>query len=51
MERQEREHKQFLRMTQTPIPKLISTLAVPTIISMMVTAVYNICLLYTSRCV
>lgn len=41
MERQEREHKQFLRMTQTPIPKLISTLAVPTIISMMVTAVYN----------
>ncbi len=28
-------------MTQTPIPKLILTLAVPTIISMMVTAIYN----------
>jgi putative MATE family efflux protein len=28
-------------MTKTPIPKLILTLAVPTIISMMVTAIYN----------
>ncbi len=28
-------------MTQTPVPKLIMTLAVPTIISMMVTAIYN----------
>ena len=28
-------------MTQTPIPKLITTLAVPTIISMLVTAIYN----------
>ena len=28
-------------MTKTPVPKLILTLAVPTIISMMVTAVYN----------
>ncbi|MBE5832121.1 MAG: MATE family efflux transporter [Butyrivibrio sp.] len=28
-------------MTKTPVPKLILTLAVPTIISMMVTAIYN----------
>ena len=28
-------------MTRTPIPKLITTLAVPTIISMLVTAIYN----------
>jgi putative MATE family efflux protein len=28
-------------MTQTPVPKLILTLSVPTIISMMVTAIYN----------
>ena len=28
-------------MTQTPIPKLITTLAAPTIISMLVTAIYN----------
>lgn len=28
-------------MTETPVPKLILTLAVPTIISMMVTAIYN----------
>ena len=28
-------------MTQTPIPKLISQLAVPTIISMLVTSFYN----------
>ena len=52
----------FARMTQTPIPRLITTLAVPTIISMMITSVYNMadtffvgrigtCLLYTSRCV
>lgn len=28
-------------MTQTPIPKLICTMAVPTIISMMITSIYN----------
>ena len=31
----------FARMTQTPIPRLITTLAVPTIISMMITSIYN----------
>ena len=40
-EEETEEQKQYRRMTQTPIHKLITTLAVPTIISMMVTAVYN----------
>ena len=31
----------FTQMTQTPIPRLVSTLAVPTIISMLVTSLYN----------
>lgn len=33
--------KQFLTMTQTPIPALISRLAVPTVISMLVSSLYN----------
>lgn len=33
---------QYKRMTETPIPKLIMTLAIPTVISMLVTAIYNI---------
>ena len=36
----------FARMTQTPIPRLITTLAVPTIISMMITSVYNLSLIH-----
>ena len=32
---------QYRKMTQTPIPRLVATLAVPTIISMMVTSIYN----------
>ncbi len=32
---------QFIKMTETPIPKLITSLAVPTIISMLVTSIYN----------
>ena len=38
---EEQRQQKFLRMTQTPIPKLISQLAVPTIISMLVTSFYN----------
>lgn len=34
--------KQFDKMTKTPVKKLINTLAVPTIISMMVTIIYNL---------
>ncbi len=32
---------QFLKMTETPIPKLVSSLAVPTIISMLTSSIYN----------
>lgn len=35
------EEKQFIKMTQTPVRPLIMKLAVPTIISMLVTAIYN----------
>lgn len=34
--------RQYNKMVNTPIPKLVSTLAVPTIISMMVTNIYNL---------
>lgn len=33
--------KQYIKMTQTPIGKLISSLAAPTVISMMVSMIYN----------
>ena len=33
---------QYEKMTQTPIPKLILTMSVPTIISMLVTNIYNL---------
>lgn len=35
------QNQQFQRMTEKPVGKLISTLAIPTIISMLVTSVYN----------
>ena len=35
------QDKQFKKMTETPIEKLVTTLAVPTVISMMVTNIYN----------
>lgn len=35
------EQTQYQKMTQTPIPKLIVTLAIPTIISMLTNAIYN----------
>ena len=35
-------NSKYIRMTTEPIPKLICNLAVPTIISMLVTALYNI---------
>lgn len=34
--------KQFNKMTKTPINKLISRLAIPTVISMLITMLYNI---------
>jgi len=33
--------EKYIRMTQTPVPKLILRLGIPTIISMMVTSLYN----------
>lgn len=33
--------KQFEKMTNTPIPKLVSSLAIHTIISMLITSIYN----------
>lgn len=33
---------QFIKMTETPVHKLITSLAIPTIIIMLVTAIYNI---------
>ena len=34
--------ERYIQMTETPIPHLIITLAVPTVISMLITAVYNL---------
>ena len=34
--------ERYLQMTETPIPQLVTTLAVPTVISMLITAVYNL---------
>ena len=38
----EREHKQFVKMTQTSMPRLIISLGIPTTLSMMVTSLYNL---------
>ncbi len=35
------DQAQFIKMTETPVNKLITSLAIPTIISMLVTAIYN----------
>ena len=41
MTEQSKDQQNFIKMTTSPIPVLVSTLAVPTIISMLVTAIYN----------
>ena len=38
----ERAEQQFRKMTQTPVTKLVLTLSVPTVISMLVSNIYNI---------
>ena len=38
----ERERKQYVKMTQTPIARLIIGLGIPTTLSMMVTSLYNL---------
>lgn len=41
MAEQAAEQTQYEKMTKTPIPRLVTVLAVPTIISMLTTAIYN----------
>ena len=41
MEQIDAEQRQFRKMTQEPVPRLIVTLAIPTIFTMLITAVYN----------
>lgn len=38
----ERERKQFVKMTQMPIARLVILLGIPTMLSMMVTSLYNL---------
>lgn len=38
----ESAEKQYVKMTETPINKLIASLAVPTVISMLITMIYNV---------
>lgn len=35
------QEQKFIQMTETPVKKLVCTLAVPTIISMLITSIYN----------
>ncbi len=41
MEEVSKETLQFQKMTQTPVPKLVLELGIPTTISMLVTSIYN----------
>ncbi len=42
MNADDRTQQQFKKMTETPIPKLILSLAAPTILSMLITSIYNL---------
>lgn len=42
MESKKRHNEQYNRMMQTPVPRLIIRLAIPTVLSMMVTNLYNV---------
>lgn len=35
------DEQQYIRMTETPIPKLIASLSAPAVLSMLITAIYN----------
>ncbi len=41
MQQQRREDAQYIKMTETPVAKLVVTLGIPTTISMLVTSIYN----------
>lgn len=36
------QDRQYIKMTETPVQKLVATLAIPTVISMLVTNIYNL---------
>ena len=40
-EAQTQQQKKFIQMTQTPVKRLIIKLAIPTMVSMMITSIYN----------
>ena len=42
MTQQDRTAVQYHKMTETPIPRLILSLAAPTILSMLITSIYNL---------
>ena len=42
MSAEDRTAQQFRKMTETPIPRLILSLAAPTILSMLITSIYNL---------
>lgn len=42
MKTDDRSAAQYIKMTETPIPKLILTLAAPTILSTLITSIYNL---------
>ena len=42
MQQDDQHNSKFIRMTTAPVQRLVCSLAVPTIISMMVTALYNL---------
>ena len=42
MSAEDRTAQQFRKMSETPIPKLILSLAAPTILSMLITSIYNL---------
>ena len=35
------KQKQYIKLTQTPVPKLLVELSIPTVISMLITSIYN----------
>ena len=36
------QNRQYIKMTETPVEKLVATLAVPTVLSMLITNIYNL---------
>ena len=41
-EEEEKERKQFAKMTRTPVAKLVVMLGIPTMLNMMVSSLYNL---------